>query len=380
MKELVIIAMLICCAGSGVAQNQLFKDRVSHVKALRQSFETTYWRRFWESDEWYIRCIFADVDVDGTEELITSTASDIDRMGDYWKLWKVTQDGKFRQVYLSGKIFFSCSSTCFYKMTYYSNTNVVIGLGMNANVEEECGNGLRRVVKPTPDCWLSLISNDKFALREISPDMESVFSNCDVSKVERLYPEWYFGFDFRPPAPDPHSPYTTWLGYQRPKGDLRPGGGVVKPDCFDVLASRHRSSIKARKGITSTVDVLAVFLDADNDGKTDCYVSSSAEEADAGKFVWTLHVNRDGVLTPAKDAVYPVAEKKELCALPATAKLGKDGFCRVVRFDVNPIFVLLDGSGSPTKVRDSITDIMAHRIEKLECVSFPEEPTAGRQD
>ena len=350
--------------------------RTGHGDALRTGFDMSGYRAAWTSGQWCVECIFFDLNGDGIDEVMTSPINIKDRMGDVWHHWR-SDSGTYRRLREDKEFAFSCMSSSFYKMHSRSKGDMLLGLGMDAGYI--AANRIDFKEK-TPDCVFRLESDEKQVISPVVPSFDVMFAKRDVSSVERLYSEWYFGFDFRPPAPDPHSPYTTWLGYQRPKGDLRPGGGVVKPDCFDVLASRHRSSIKARKGITSTVDVLAVFLDADNDGKTDCYVSSSAEEADAGKFVWTLHVNRDGVLTPAKDAVYPVAEKKELCALPATAKLGKDGFCRVVRFDVNPIFVLLDGSGSPTKVRDSITDIMAHRIEKLECVSFPEEPTAGRQD
>ena len=33
----------------------------------------------------------------------------------------------------------------------------------------------------------------------------------------------------------------------------------------------------------------------------------------------------------------------------------------------------LDGKGSPTKVRDAITNVLTHRIEKLPCIEIREE-------
>ena len=73
-----------------------------HRELLKNKFATSYWKDIWEDELWHIRCIFVDVDGDGTEEIIAITTSEEDRMGDYWKLWKYDDAEKFRQVSFSG--------------------------------------------------------------------------------------------------------------------------------------------------------------------------------------------------------------------------------------------------------------------------------------
>ena len=74
-------------------------------------------------------------------------------------------------------------------------------------------------------------------LREIRPNVDTSFRRKDVSSIERLYPEWYFGYDFKPPPDVPHSVYTQRIPYTLPKGDLRYGGGVGCPKDFAAFAS-----------------------------------------------------------------------------------------------------------------------------------------------
>lgn len=204
----------------------------------------------------------------------------------------------------------------------------------------------------------------------IDEGLDNVFS-LSMVHIERLYSEWYFGFGFLPPPKNDHSPYTTWLGYNRPKGDLRPGGGIKKPKGFVGFAAKLRSEVAARLGVgLKGIRVLVVFLDADNDGDTDAYVAFATDRTKGGKFRWTLYLDGGGVYSKAESSVLPVPSRRDLCVLPPSVIAPTNGFCRLVRFDVAPTFVILDGTGSPTKVRDAITDILSHRIEKLPCVEI----------
>ena len=350
--------------------------RASHCELLRKGFDLTDQKKSWSSDRWYVEWVFLDSNEDGPCQVMTSSVSEKDRMGDVWRHWRVSKDGTLRRLSEDAAVVFTCNSSSFFRMRCKQAGNVLIGLGMDAG---SVASDRIHIEEKTPDCRFGMKDDCKQTMECIKPAFDVYFETHEVDLVERLYPEWYFGFDFRPPPPDPHGPHTTWFGYQQPKGDLRLGGGVVKPDCFDALAAEYRKGVKAKRGIVGKVDVYAVFLDVDNDGHVDCYVSSSAEELDGGKCPWTLYVNRDGALAKADAPVYPVPSKKELCVLPPVVTARKSGFCRVVRFDVNPIFIVLDGTGSPTKVRDAITNVMAHRIEKLECVCFPDEEVPKKQ-
>ena len=343
-----------------------------HREVLKQRFDTAYWKAIWEDELWHIRGIFVDMNGDGLEEMIAITTSEEDRMGDYWKIWKYDDAGKFKQVSFSGDIFFSCYSDSFYKVSYSDRPDVVVGLGMNANVEENFGNGVRRIVRPTPDCTFVLMPGNKFMLREIRPNVDTSFRRKDVASIERLYPEWYFGYDFNPPRDVPHNPQTFWMPYRLPKGDLRRGGGITEAGDFAVFVEEYRRKVKMGTGEKNKVTVYAVHLDADNDGDADCYVSSDADRASGGKYKWSLFLRRGKTLSHALEAVYPVEDHRELCKLEPRVTASKDSFCRVIRFDVDPVFMILDGNAKGTAIRDAIMGHETHRVEKLVCVEYPE--------
>ena len=261
-----------------------------HRKLLRESFDTSRWRSFYSDDEWYVRCIFADLDGDGRDELVTASPSEEeDRTGYVWNIWKKGSGRTFSQNFFSGNIYFLCHSDSFYRVSYLDKPDAVVGLGMNANVEENCGNGERRIVRSTPDCTFVLLPGNKFMLRELQPDVDTSFRRKDVTSIERLYPEWYFGYDFKPPRDVPHNPQTFRMPYRLPKGDLRLGGGIGCPKDFAVLVAEYRREVKRRLGKDRKVTVYAVFLDADNDGDGDCYMSSDGEMKASGEYIWSLY-------------------------------------------------------------------------------------------
>ena len=125
-------------------------------------------------------------------------------------------------------------------------------------------------------------------------------------------------------------------------------------------------------GEKNRVTIYAVHLDVDNDGDADCYVSSDAGRTDDGKFKWSLFLRRGKTLFTALKAVYPVENHKELCELNPQVTASRDSFCRVIRFDVTPVFMILDGNTERSVIRDTITEYETHRVEKLVCVEYPE--------
>ena len=372
MKASFCIFASLMVLSTTIAQEEQGDKWKFHSEVLKQRFDTEYWKTIWEDELWHIRTIFVDMDGDGMEEMIAITTSEEDRMGDYWKIWKYDNAGKFKRATFSGDIYFSCHSDSFYKVAYSDKPSVVVGLGMNANVEEESGNGNRRIVRPTPDCKFTLMPENKFMLREIQPDVDTFFQLQDVVGIERLYPEWYFGFDFRPPKDVPYSPSTRRPPYRLPKGDLRRGGGMKEDDGFGAFVEEYRRKVKMDTGEKNKVTIFAVHLDVDNDGDADCYVSSDAERTDDGRFKWSLFLRRGKTLSTALKVVYPVENHKELCKLNPRVTASKDSFCRVIRFDVDPLFMVLDDSVGKTAIRDAITEYDTHRIEKLVCVEHPE--------
>ena len=341
-----------------------------HGKLLKQHFDTAYWREFYSDDSWHIRCIFVDIDGDDTEEMVAITTSEEDRMGDYWKIWKYDDGGKFKQVFFTGDIFFSCHWDSFYKIGFKNGTLSVIGLDMDAGYMDK---ERRNIVKPTPDCRFDLTPDGRCFLREIVPDLDTGFRSNNVVSIERLYPEWYFGFEFKPPPDVPHSVYTQRMPYTLPKGDLRHGGGIACPKDFDAFVAEYRSKVKIRTGKEKVV-VYAVFLDADNDGDGDCYITSDAEQLQNGVFCWTLYLWQGVRFSASGQEVFPVAARKDLGSLSPVVDAEKMAFCRVIRYDASPTFLILgtQNEGKPM-VRTAMLDYHSHRIEKLDCVEFPED-------
>lgn len=373
MKRCFIAMVSLLTVFSTIAHGVYGNDWKSHRVALKAKFNTSYWKDCWNDETWHIRCIFVDMDGDGTEEMIATTTSEEDRMGDYWKIWKARRSGEFKRVSISGNIFFSCHATSFYRMSYSDRPDAVVGLGMDAGIEEDCGNGERRKVKSISDCRFVMTSEDNYRLEEIQPDIDAMFRLGNVVAIERLYPEWYFGFDFTPPKNDPHSPYTSWMPYRPPKGDLRRGGGVVEPDDFAAFVDAYRRKVKMATNTEKSVTVYAVHLDVDNDGDVDSYVSSDSERMKNGLFRWSLYLRKGKAFSKASRCVYPIKSRKELCSLKPQVVADKDSFCRIVRFDVEPLFMILEEStGGATKVRNVAMGLETHRVEKLVCVEYPE--------
>ena len=337
-----------------------------HQGYLKSSFNTDYWKEFCSSEDWHIRCIFVDIDGDQKNELITCTALDEDRMGDYWTIWKCFSNGKMMRSLHKGDIRFNCDFRSFCKLENRSGGYKVIGLAMNA--EKVCDlNGSKM---PAPDCYFEFLIGNEYQLREMTPSFDSVFNDQEVRSVEHIYPEKYFGFDFKPPKNVPHSPHLLWPPYSQPKGDLRFGGGIGEPSRFDLFLENYRWMKKRKSAVENKgVCVYVVFLDADNDGVADFYITSDLDKLEDGDYVWELYMQQGGEFTMAKDVVRPVASRKELCGLKPVVKAAKMSFCRIVRLDVAPLFLIID-KNEENQVRNAIMDIFAHRVEKLPCQTY----------
>lgn len=369
MKWMSILALIVVPMFVKAADGQRYyvKDP-GHGRLLKENFDTSYWKTFWTEDTWHLCCVFVDFDGDDMDEMMAITTSDEDPMGDYWKIWKQCKGGGgMAQVQFCGNLFYWCHASSFYKMHCRNGVNEVLGIGMKAGyMDKDC----RNIVKSTPDCRFILSERGQYYLQEITPDVDAMFKGLSVEYIERLYPEWYFGFDFKPPKDIPHNPYRERPPYVNPKGDFRVGGGIQEPPKFAEFAERYRQTKIQKFGADNNSDaVYAVFLDADNDGDTDFYVTTDLDKLDGDDYSWELYVQHSGEFVKAMDVVYPVTSRKELCGLPPTVKSSQTSFCRVVRLDVEPFFLIVDKE-KKNQVRDAITNSFAHRVEKLACRAY----------
>lgn len=370
MKVAILFIVIIQVLPTVVQGGQNSRKWNFHEEQLKTQLDTSWWKQFYSDDSWRIRSIFVDLNGDREDELIALSPSGEDRMGNLWAIYRQDDNGKFKRVHHGGDIYFLCKNDSFYKLSFNNGNYIVVGLDMDTSYKDE---NRQRATKPMPDCIFILTKDGKYMLHEIKPDLDSCFSREHVASIERLYPEWYFGYDFRPPKDTPHSVYTQRMPYKKPMGDLRSGGGIECPNDFAAFVAEYRHGVKMRMGKNDKTTVYAIFLDADNDGDGDCYVSSDMETTAGGEYIWSLYLSHGGQFRKAKDAVFPVETRKGLCKLPNTVNAGKTSFCRVIRYDVPPIFVIVNkGNQSKSPVRSAITDYYAHRIEKLSCKTFPE--------
>lgn len=369
MKRKTILFFIVMSLFANAADcEHAYAKYTGHRLFLRQNFDVVYWKTIWTDDTWHICCMFVDFDGDGLEEMMAITSSEEDPMGDYWKIWK-QGNGRMKQVQLFGNLFYWCHAPSFYKMLYRNGSCEVLGIGMRAGYMDK---DRRNVIKPTPDCRFVFPQDDKYYLKEIEPDLDMMFMVATVTNIERLYPEWFFGFDFKPPKDVPHNPYLQRPPYKKPLGDLRLGGGIAEPSGFSEFLKCYRQEKKFRFAIGDrSVTVYSVFLDADNDGDADFYITSDLDRLEDGNFSWELFVRQGHVMSKARNAVCPVTSRKDLCALPQVVNTTKDSFCRVVRLDVAPVFLIADQSRK-NQIRDTIRDINVHRVEKLPCRTYPD--------
>jgi hypothetical protein len=364
---LIFLAFLTFAAESSAFLPGRF--RTGHSSWLRKHIDTSEWQQSWSDDIWRIECIAIETENGGIDRLLTSCVAEKDRSGDVWEIWKTNQDGSLVRINVRDDFAFTASSCCFFELDRRTNTCTVVGLGVSA------GSIAADRVHLTGEFrdGVFLFEDGAPALKKIIPDIDGLFCDDDLLSIERMYSEWYFGYDFKPPKHHARNPYTTWFGYPCPKGNLRLGGGVACPDDFCLFAERLRRMVAGHAGAARRIRVLSVFLDADNDGDADAYVAFATDRTKGGNFRWTLYLNNEGGYTKAEAPVFPVPERRELCELAPSVVSPTNGFCRVVRFDVEPTFLMLDGKGSPTKVRDAITNVLTHRIEKLPCIEIREE-------
>ena len=370
-KAKMTIALSVCFIGAIFATDECRGKWAFHSQLLKEKLDTSWWRQFYPDDSWRIRCIFVDMDGDGEKELVSASVSEEeDRVGWVWKVFRLGTNGVFQQVYHTGAIHFLCHWYSFYKMTLRNGTHFVVGLKMEAGYMDK---ERIHIVNPTPDCVFTLTHDGGVALQEIKPNLDTCFLRENVVCIERLYPEWYFGYDFKPPKDVPHSVYTQRMPYKLPQGDLRRGGGIGCPRDFDAFVAKYRREVKTRNCKKGKVTVYAVFLDADNDGDGDCYMSSEVETTVNGEYIWSLYICNNGQFSMAKDAVFPVEARKELSKLPNTVNASRMSFCRVIRYDTVPAFAILNRENQANLiVRKIITDYQAHSIEKLPYTVFPE--------
>ena len=336
----------------------------SHGHFLLNNYDTSDAKEIWPDDRWWMSCFFVDLNQDGFEEVITTTISQADRYGCAWYFWTTKPDGKLHPVredcLREERFVFTCYYYSYYRLIYRDGRDQLIGLDLDARFLNA---GNNKVQSSTSDWIFGISTNNQLSVAKVSPSLDDVFFSSSSVGLRRMYPESYKGFSFD------FVPQKAWFGgYEFPK----PIGSVKAPEKFHAFLSSFQKETQIRSGVTNDVSVFAVLLDANNDGLTDCYLSSSVDGISKDVYRWALYVNEKGVLEKAGEKVKSVPHRDDLPSLEPNVEARKDAFCRVVRFDAPPTYIVLDESKvARGLVKKTITDRLTHSIEKLPAEEVP---------
>lgn len=340
-------------------QLSLAVDICPHDDFLRENYKISEPKDIWTDAEWWIYCFFVDLNNDGFVEVISTTVSQADRSGNASSFWTTKPDGRLHRIRedLLVATNFTFTSYCYsyYQLDCRAKRTHVVGLDMNAGFT---GDDRRFIVDATPDCFLRVDDNNQLLVSKIDPNLDTIFYKENVLRIARLYSEGYQGYNFK------YTPATDWFGYKYPK----PIPVSDAPDGFSGFAASYKKEAQMRAGATNDVPIYAVFLDADNDGHADCYMTSEADCVEKDVYRWFLYKNAVGKFAKARDAVHPVAGRDDLPTLNPRVLARKDAFCRIIRFDVPPTYIVLDAAKvEKGMVKKTITYRWTHSIEKLPC-------------
>lgn len=337
-------------------------DISPHDKFLKENFTITDSKDIWGDAGWWVSCFFVDINNDGFEEVISSSVSQSDRDGNTRTFWTTRPDGKLHRInednLLATNFFFTSFHYSHYRLDLGDGRKYFIGLDMDAGFLNDDNATMRT---KTPDCIFGIDAGNQLSVVPCTPSFDAVFFANVTARVERLYSEIFRGFDFK------YKARKDWFGYQFPKLIVK----LDPPRGFDALIATYKEEAKLRADEGTDVKIYVIFLDADNNGCLDCYITSSADKVSDTTYRWTLFLNSDGELHKSTAKVYPAEKRQDLLCLEQSVVASKAAFCRVVSFDIPPTYMVLDASKiSDGVVKKMITRRYTHSVEKLPCVEF----------
>ena len=135
-----LASFVIACASLAAAGP--FFSEPEHGDMLRTSFDLSEARHDWNSERWWIECLFVDLDGDGVEEMASSTVSQSDRSGSAWSFWRM-ESGAFCRLCARNGVVFGCHPRSYYKLCVGNGLYRVVLLGITAGALDG-----KRMMKP----------------------------------------------------------------------------------------------------------------------------------------------------------------------------------------------------------------------------------------
>lgn len=187
--------------------------------------------------------------------------------------------------------------------------------------------------------------NSKFQLNTgfLKNGFDDLVRNPGFESLERIDVEVYAGHELKLIS---ESSCST-------NGATALAAGYLLPIGFEKFIQQYRAKIKREKNVNCSMTVFAIFLDANQDGDMDCYVSSSLHETQNGEHEWTLYLKNKDVYSVAEKPIW-IFDRTEVRAwgiAESRVTAARNAFYQVVyhpfsSFEKPSTIVLLDWNAS----------------------------------
>ena len=316
-------------------------------KYLSYFMEETHARNDYTNSDWYANACFVDLNQDGLiETLITSPCESMMVLG-------IRSDGSFKRLPKiqfkgrpQGRPFLDVElirKDVFYLCRLSGVSPLLVGLNVGIHKYGPLDGHVSSYSQTNAVIGLDLEGN--FKLHNLVHGIDDLTINQGFMYIYRDVFDRYEGFDLK------HVNVNTNFWQIVPPAHKALYGGARKPLGFDMFVRRYCANVTRRVGATRPVVVKVVFLDADNDGQTDFYVTSDAEREGAENFRWHLYLNRKGEFSPAVGRVWINRDVRYLVGvLDPVVVAPMNSFFRVAlyacdheyRLYFKPVFLVVD--------------------------------------
>ena len=287
--------------------------------------------------------VFFDFNGDGTEEALVVTPDGKHDKSYVWEFVRKGGSGVTEMKVLEGgrKAFLSCPPWSLCAVKFQGMNEFMIGIEVMCGVfdcQSNCVNSVKNF-------YLRKGPQQELVIHSLRNGLGNIFRNPGFDYLSSVEVDRYEGFDLK------HVNVNTNFWQIVPPVHKALYGGARKPLGFDTFVRRYRANVTRRVGATRPVVVKAVFLDADNDGQTDFYVTSDAEREGAENFRWHLYLNRQGEFSPAVGRVWINRDVRYLVGvLDPVVVAPMNSFFRVAlyacdhecRLYFKPVFLVVD--------------------------------------
>lgn len=316
--------------------------------------------------------LFFDLDGDGNEEALIADKINRDRSGNGWVVTRINSQSGMIECHPkhdeSGLDVFSHSWNL-YVVTFDGVRNHLYGNDVMIYDTTDSGDRDDKQNIYRDDVLLTMDKKGFLQATRVKNGFSGLLSNPRFKRLDRAATEFYKGKDVK---------FVKRTGTA---AEISLGS----PEGVDKFVKTYRESVKRHFGIESKVKVYTIFLDADNDGDADFFISSDVEARKDGQYEWHLCLNDGGTFRRAEKPIWFNTDKeysRESILPDETAY--KNSFYRVQRLHgFSPSIVILDFDGDNLHSRSSLRQMsstpplrpakrLSHDQEKEYCHALEE--------